>query len=86
MHKLTEQQQREKKVQKVAVDIAMGQAPVVVVVVIEAVRAWFSEMMIRRRRDMEPAGADAAAAEVCWRRHCRACGASFSCCTLVARK
>ena len=63
MHKLTEQQQREKKVQKVAVDIAMGQAPVVVVVVIEAVRAWLSETMIRRRGDMEPADADAAAAE-----------------------
>ncbi len=41
----------------------MGQAPVVVVVVIEAVREWLSEMMIRRRRDMEPTGADAAAAE-----------------------
>ncbi len=37
--------------------------PVVVVVVIEAVREWRSEM-IWRQRDLEPAGAEAAAAEM----------------------
>jgi hypothetical protein len=36
---------------------------VVVVVVIEAVREWQSEMMIWRQRDMELAGAEAPAAE-----------------------
>jgi hypothetical protein len=74
LHKLTEQQRE--KLQKIAADAAEENvgAPVVFVV-IEAVREWlqknnedpgdgsaFSEM-IRRQRDMERAGAEAAAAE-----------------------